>query len=242
MPAQNLRGFAEKVALVTDAGNPTGRAVALQLALQGCYVVFGYSNVSEENRRALEEIQTLGTLVNAVEADCSTFAGVKHLVASVQNLYGRLDLLVNTLKFTPESSFDLIDEDAWSQAMDTNLKSVFFAVRESFSLMDARPKPAIVNVASALDTEETAANAAYAAAQTGIAGMTRAFARQLPKKFRVNCVQLSERKSETVTAENFEQMLFKKPDGIAPDDAARAIVYLLSSEAVGINGQVLGVG
>lgn len=242
MPGQNLRGFAEKVALVTDAGNSLGRAVALQLALQGCYVVFGFANASEENQRALEEIQTLGTLVHAVEADCSTVAGVKHLVGSVGNLYGRLDLLVNTLKFKPESSFDLISEENWSHTIDANLKSIFFAVKESFSLMNARPKPTIVNVASALDTEETAANAAFAAAQTGISGMTRAFAESLPKKFRVNCVQISERKNEMVTAENFEQMLFKKPDGVAPDDAARAIVYLLSSEAVGINGQTLTVG
>ncbi len=72
MSVQSVHQFAEKVALVTDGENPIGRAVALQLALQGCYVIVGFSNVSEENRRALRELESLGTLANSVETDVST--------------------------------------------------------------------------------------------------------------------------------------------------------------------------
>ena len=66
MSVQSIHAFAEKVALVTDGDNPIGRAVALQLALQGSYVIVGFSHISEANRRALAELANLGTLASAV--------------------------------------------------------------------------------------------------------------------------------------------------------------------------------
>ena len=239
MPAQNLSGFAEKVALVTDGTNGVGRAVALQLALQGCYVIVGYSDADDRTKSALTELQSLGTLANAVEANCSTVEGTKKLVDEVEKLYGRLDLLINTVKFMPDSSFDEMTEEVWTQTVEVNLKAIFFVTQRAVRLMKFRPKPLIVNVASACDTEETEGNIAYRSVQTGIVGMTKALALRLKPKFRVNCVAVSEKK---VVGEVLDAELFKPKTSVADDDVARTIVYLLSSEAVGLNGQILTVG
>jgi NAD(P)-dependent dehydrogenase (short-subunit alcohol dehydrogenase family) len=239
MPAQNLGGFAEKVALVTDGTNGIGRAAALQLALQGCYVIVGYGDADEREKSALAELQALGTLANAVEADCSTIEGARKLVGEVEKLYGRLDLLINTVKFVPDSSFEEMTEEIWEQTIDGNLKAVYFVTQTAARLMKFRPKPVIVNVASACDTEEFALNAAYTAVQSGIVGITKSLALKLSPKFRVNCVTVSEKK---VLGEALDPQLFIPKTGVAADDAARIIVYLLSSEAVGLNGQVLIVG
>lgn len=239
MPAQNLGGFAEKVALVTDGTNGVGRAVALQLALQGCYVIVGYANADERSKNALTELQSLGTLANAVEADCSTVEGARKLVAEVEKLYGRLDLLINTVKFEPDSSFDEMTEDVWTRNVDANLKAMFFVTQAAANLMKFRPKAVIVNIASACDTEETASNVAFAAVQAGIVGMTKALSLKLPSKFRVNCIAVSEKK---IAGETLDAELFKPKKGVADERAARTIVYLLSSEAAGLNGQVLTVG
>jgi 3-oxoacyl-[acyl-carrier protein] reductase len=239
MPAQNLVGFAEKVALVTDGTNGVGRAVALQLALQGCYVIVGYSNADEHAKSALVELQSLGTLANAIEWDCSTVEGARKLVFEVEKLYGRLDLLINTVKYKPDSSFDKIAENAWTHIVNTNLTGVFFVTQTAVSLMKSRPKPVIVNVASACDTEETAGDVAFASVQAAIVEMTKSLAKILSPKFRVNCVEVSEKK---VSRESLDAELFKPKTGVADDDVARAIVYLLSSEAIGLNGQVLTVG
>jgi 3-oxoacyl-[acyl-carrier protein] reductase len=239
MPAQNLRGFSEKVALVTDGTNGVGRAVALQLALQGCYVIVGYANADEAAKRALVELQSLGTLANAVEADCSTVEGTQKLVGAVENLYGRLDLLVNTVKFEAESSFLETTEDVWTKNVDANLKAMFFVTQAAVYLMKSRPKPVIVNVASACDTDAVARNVALAGVQAGIVGMTKSMALELAPKFRVNCVAVSEKK---VVSETLDAELFKPKTGVADDDVARAVVYLLSSEAVGLTGQVLTIG
>ena len=237
MSVQSVHQFAEKVALVTDGASEIGRAVALQLALQGCYVIVGFSNANEENRRALLELQNLGTLANAVEADVSTVEGAKHLVDEVEKLYGRLDLLVNTLKFRSDSTFEEIDETVWTQTVDANLKATFFITQAAVDLMKARPKPVIVNVVS--DYDDCAKNLVFMATQESIKSLTKSFAKQLAPKFRVNAVAIGEKKRATV--EILDSELFRPASGIAADDAARAVLFLLSSEAVGLNGQILTV-
>lgn len=238
MPAPSIHAFAEKVALITDGAAPTGRAVALQLALQGSYVIVGFANAGAESRQAIEELQNLGTLANAVEADCATLQGAQTLVAAAEEMFGRIDLLINCLKFEPQSSFEEITEDVFTRTIDANLKAAFFVTQRALSLMWARPKPKIVNVISALDTGETVQNVAFASAQKALIGLTESLAQTLPKKFRVNAVAVSEKKS---LAENLDAELFRPQSGVSADDVARTVLFLLSAEATGLNGQILKV-
>ena len=237
MPAHSIHAFAEKVSLITDGANPVGRAVALQLALLGSYVVVGFSGDSgEEARRAIEELKSLGTLANAVETDVSTVEGARNLVAEVEKLYGRIDLLVNTLKFEPQASFEEMNLDDWQKTLGANLKSVFFVTQAALPLMSPRPKPSIVIVATNCETDQK--SIAFATAQTATIGLTRQLDRQLPKNFRVNCVAVNEEPEEKSTAE-FE--LFKTSRNVAADDVARVVVFLLSAEAKALSGQILTV-
>jgi 3-oxoacyl-[acyl-carrier protein] reductase len=238
MPAQSIHAFAEKVALITDGENPVGRAVALQLALQGAYVIVGFANSTEENARAIGELQNLGTLANAVETDVSTVEGARKLVGAVEEMFGRIDLLVNCLKFTTDSSFENVSEEIFDKSLNKNLKAAFFVTQEAVRLMKSRPKPKIVNVVSALDTEETFGNVLLAASQKAVVGLTESLAATLPKNFRVNAVAVSEKKGKS---ENLDAELFRPRAGISEDDVARTVLFLLSSEAVGLNGQILKV-
>ncbi|HQU86096.1 MAG TPA: SDR family oxidoreductase [Pyrinomonadaceae bacterium] len=240
MPAPSIHAFAEKVALITDGANPIGRAVALQLALQGSYVIVGFSNANDENNRnALEELKSLGTLANAVEADISTAEGAKKLVSEVEMMFGRIDLLVNCLKNESNSAFDETTEEVFEDSFEKNVKAAFFVTKEAVRLMNQRPKPKIVNVVSALDTAETEQNVLFVSAQKALIGMTESLSKSLPKKFRVNAVALSEKK--IVQTEMLDAELFRPKTGVSEDDAARTILFLLSSEAIGLNGQTLKV-
>ncbi len=238
MPTPSTHAFAEKIALITDGANPIGRAAAMQLALYGCFVIVGFSNTNEENKRALAELQNLGTLANAVEADVATVEGAKKLVAEVEKMFGRIDLLVNCLKFAPDSAFEEITEEIFDKTIDANLKSVFFVTKEAFRLMKSRPKPKIVNVVSACDMENVEQNIAFVAAQNAVIGLTESLAKTLPKHFRVNAVAVSEKKAQT---ENLDTELFRAKTGVSEDDVARTIVYLLSSESIALNGQILKI-
>ena len=238
MPAQSIHAFAEKVALITDGENPVGRAVALQLALQGAYVIVGFANSSEENRRAISELQNLGTLASAIETDISSLEGAKKLVAETDAMFGRIDLLVNCLKFSNDSAFEETGEDVFDSALNKNLKAAFFVTKEALRLMKTRPKPKIVNIVSALDTPETEKNVLLAASQKSLVGFTESLAKSLPKNFRVNAVAVSEKRGKN---EDLDAELFRPKAGVAEDDVARVILFLLSSESVGLNGQTLRV-
>jgi NAD(P)-dependent dehydrogenase (short-subunit alcohol dehydrogenase family) len=238
MPAPSIHAFAEKVALITDGASPIGRAVALQLALQGSYVIVAFQKSTEEIKRTMQELQSLGTLANAVESDVSAPEGAKKLIAEVDQMFGRIDLLVNCLKFEPLSSFEQTDENLFEKTLGINLKAAFWVTQEAMSLMKARPKPKIVNIVSALDTAETAGNVLFAMAQMAVRGLTQSLAESLPKNFRVNAVAVSEKKT---AGENLDTELFRSKNGVSEDDVARTVLFLLSSEAIGINGQVITV-
>lgn len=233
MAVQSVHSFSEKVSLVTDGSNPVGRAVALQLALLGSFVIVGIPQNSDENIRALKELQSLGTIANAVESDLKTVSGAKFLVNVVDKTFGRLDFLINTLKFEGESTFLETDEDLWKETVDANLKSTFFVTQAAIPLMRSRPKPAIVNIGYASNGD-----AAFSSVQAGLIGLTRSLAKEFSPKFRINCVEIlrSEQKREVADAE-----LLRPDNGIAEDDVARAVVYLLSPEAVGLSGQIITV-
>ncbi len=244
MPTPSQHAFSEKVTLITDGKNPIGRAVAMQLALFGSYVIVGVSNPTEEDKRALEELKSLGTLANYIEADVSTVEGAKKLVAEVENLYGRLDLLVNCLKLQQDSEFEDTTEEIFDKTIDANLKGTFFVTQEALRLMKPRPKGKIVNIISECDSEETGNNLAYVAANSALIGWTKSLAKMLPNKFRVNAISVSEKEKAQSHFDKFSKMdeeLFRVKKGVDVDDIARTVVYLLSSEAIGLNGQILKV-
>jgi len=177
-------------------------------------------------------------LANAFKSDITTVSGAANLVAEVEKMFGRIDLLVNCLKFQPDSEFEETVEDVFERTINTNLKSTFFVTQAALPLMKTRPKPKIVNVASATDTRETELNVAFAASQNALIGLTKSLAKSLPKKFRVNAVAVSEKKT---ISENLDAELFRPSTNVSADDAARTIVYLLSAEAIGLNGQILTI-
>jgi NAD(P)-dependent dehydrogenase (short-subunit alcohol dehydrogenase family) len=244
MPAPSQHAFSEKVALITDGTNPVGRAVAMQLAMFGAYVIVGFEHPTDADRNALEELKSLGTLANYFEADVSRVIGAKKLIAEVENLYGRLDLLVNCLKFESDSAFEDTTEEIFDKIIDANLKGTFFVTQEALRLMKTRPKGKIVNIFSACDSDETSKNPAFVAANSAMTGWTKSLAKTLPNKFRVNAVAVSEKEKALSHFDKFSKMdeeLFRVKKGIEVDDVARTVIYLLSSESIGLNGQVLKI-
>ncbi len=239
MATQNSRGFAEKVALITDGANDVGRAVALQLALQGCYVIVGFRETTAETSRALSELQSIGTLANAIEADVSTIEGVNKLFRTVEQTYGRLDLLANTTNFEPTHSFTEIDENLFIEAINRNLKSVFFCSQAALSLMKNRPSPSIVNVF--VDAEK-AGNLLFSAIQNSLVGLTKSLSVALAPKIRVNGVALQSIKSLSDAEKSDEFEFLESLQNFSADEAARAATYFLSSEAKALSGQILVVG
>lgn len=251
MPGQSFRGFSERVALVTGGAHGISRAVALQLAYEGAYVILAYPPAEPDGASVVDELREIGTLAHAFAADVSRAAAVHQLFAEIEAMYGRLDLLVNSARLAAHAALSELTEEDWDETLSVNLKSVFLCAQAAARLMRQRPKAAIVNLAA--DTSlggPRGQSAADVAAQAGIVGLTKALAQELAPRIRVNCVAVrgadanpspaqSERESQAPNLETVGQQSERAP---RPDEVARACLYLLSSDAAAITGQTLVVG
>jgi 3-oxoacyl-[acyl-carrier protein] reductase len=231
LPGQSFRGFAEKVALVTNGARGVGRAVAVSLALEGAFVVVSFDPADGEGESAAAELRELGTLAHAFAADVSRAAGVQRLFQSIDETFGRLDLLVNVAPTTGDAvALEALGEGAWDAVVDSALKGAFLCAQGAAPLMRGRPGPAVVNVASEAGLSGRGASAAEVAAHAGLVGLTKALARELGPRVRVNCVAVRPAAADSSTA------------GAAASEVARACLYLLSSDARSVSGQTLVVG
>lgn len=227
MNVTSIHAFAEKVALISDVSDPIGRATALQLGLQGAYVIGGLPSGSTDDG-SIADLVSLGTLASSVEYD--TPAALK---AAVENTFGRLDLLVNCVKFTSESDLNADGERRFDGSFAEVVRGTYLLTDQCLSLMKERPKPKIVNVVRRFDPKK-AGNALLQASHDAVLSLTKAMSAELSANHRCNAVSVPFVETELDPSE-----LFLKPAGFAADDAARTILYLLSSESVAVNGQVI---
>lgn len=186
-----MKRFEGKVALVTGAGSPRGigRATALALAQEGANVVIMDVDAAGVERVAAElnaHAPALGEV-----ADVRRKSDMERVVARAVERFGGLDILVNNAGLTRPTKFLDISEDEYDLVIDVNLKGMFMTTQAAVPAMLKRGKGAIVSLSSVSGQRGGGVfgTSHYSAAKAGMAGLTRALARELsPQGIRVNCV------------------------------------------------------
>ncbi len=186
-----MKRFAGKVVLVTGAGSERGigRAVALAFANEGASVVIT-DVVAAGVERVARELSEHANAIGEV-ADVRSKAEMERVVARAVEQFGGLDVLINNAGLTRPTKFLDISEEEYDLVVDVNLKGMFMATQAAVPAMLKRGKGAIVSLSSVSGQRGGGVfgTSAYSAAKAGIAGLTRALARELsPQGIRVNCV------------------------------------------------------
>lgn len=181
LPNTSDFSLADRVAIVTGAGQGLGAAVARSLAAAGCRVAINDINPDRAERVAVAIREAGGTAV-AIAADISNKFQCSHLVDSTRREWGQLDILINNAAIKPGSSILKTDEFEWQRVMDVNLKGTFFMSQLVGRVMADENQErggVIINVASKAGAIEPLVNhAAYAASKAGVVGFTRECARE----------------------------------------------------------------
>lgn len=232
-----------KVALVTGATRGIGKAIAHELAMRGARVVG--TATSEAGAQSISE--ALGDKGRGVVLDVTDAAACDALVAELAKEDGAPHILVNNAGITRDTLAMRMKDEDWDAVLQTNLSAVFRLSRAAIKNMMKARWGRIINITSVVGSSGNPGQANYAAAKAGVAGMSRALARELGSRgITVNCVapgfietDMTRALGEAQTAALLGQIPLGRLG--AATDIAHAVAFLASPNASYITGTTLHV-
>jgi 3-oxoacyl-[acyl-carrier protein] reductase len=238
------------VAMITGAGSGIGKAVAMTLARAGYALVLN-DVVQKAGEQTLQEIEGTGGKALFFQADVSDVGQVRRMFEEAKRHFDRIDVLVNNAG-VPGAFSLLVDmpDETWLKTITVHLNGTFYCLREAARLMLASGFGRIVNIASIAGIMGTPGSGEYGAAKAGIINLTKTAAKELgPYNITVNAIapgmvgtptnlKLKEKGSPFI-----QTAIEGTPTGrmTTPEEIADLIVFLSSSGAGNINGQVICV-
>lgn len=240
-------GFDKQVALVTGASRGIGRAIATELARRGATVVG--TATTEAGAAAITDY------LKAVRADAgrgavldvNNSAASTELIDAISKEFGTLSILVNNAGITQDQLAMRMKDDEWDAVIATNLTAVGRLSRAVLRGMMKSKYGRIINITSVVGSAGNPGQMNYAAAKAGVAGMSRALAREIgSRNITVNCVAPGFIDTDMTKALNEQQvaaLLQQIPAGRfgMPEDIAAAVAFLASNEAGYVTGTTLHV-
>jgi 3-oxoacyl-[acyl-carrier protein] reductase len=236
-----------QVALVTGASRGIGRAIAQELARQGAKVVG--TATSEAGAAAITEYLSVinpecgrGAVLNVTDADACVA-----VIEQVQKDFGGLSILVNNAGITKDQLAMRMKDDEWDDVIATNLTAVGRLSRGVLRGMMKAKYGRIINITSVVGSAGNPGQMNYAAAKAGVAGMSRALAREIgSRNITVNCIapgfidtDMTRELGEQQTAALMQQIPLGRFG--QPEDIAAAVAFLASPQAGYITGTTLHV-
>jgi len=235
-----------QVALVTGATRGIGKAIGFALGDGGATVIG--TSTTEAGAKSIGEflaasaIAGRGAVLNVTDG-----AAVDALVGAIEKEFGAVSILVNNAGITQDNLLARMKDAEWDAVLDTDLKSVFRLSRAVLRGMMKARSGRIINITSVVGSSGNPGQVNYAAAKAGIAGMTRALAREIGSRgITVNCVApgfVDTDMTRALSDAQREALLGQIPLGRLglAEDVAAAVRFLASPAASYITGATLPV-
>ncbi|MEO0629824.1 MAG: 3-oxoacyl-[acyl-carrier-protein] reductase, partial [Planctomycetota bacterium] len=233
-------------AFVTGASRGIGKAIALRLAQEGRHVVLA-SRSEGPLSEVKSQIEQAGGSASVCAVDVSDRDALADAVTTTAKDHGRFDILVNNAGITRDNLLMRMSLDEWDAVISTNLTSAFVAMKAAARPMMKGKFGRIVNIASTSGLVGNAGQANYAAAKSGLVGMTRSVARELGGKGVTANVVAPGFINTDMTGDLPEDVIDSIKSMVQvgrlgePEDIASAVAFATADDAGFMTGQVITV-
>lgn len=233
--------LADRVILVTGAGDGIGRAAAKALAAHGATVVLAGRTLAKLEK-VYDEIEANGDPQPALVPVDFSIAGpeeYRQLADTIENEFGHLDgILHNAGVLGDITPLEMYDPDTWDTVMKVNLRAPLLLTQALLPLLKQSPDASIVFTTSSVGRRARAFWGAYAVSKCGIEGLSRMLADELmnTSNIRVNCIN----PGATRTTMRASAYPGEDPASVKlPDDIMPLYLYLMGPDSLGVTGQSL---
>jgi NAD(P)-dependent dehydrogenase (short-subunit alcohol dehydrogenase family) len=236
-----------KVAIVTGAASGIGRASALLFGREGARVMV--ADIDERGgRETAGSIQEQGHEADFVHTDLSKEEDIQRMIETTANRWGTIDILFNNAGVVLVKPLEEMSGNEWDRVMSINVKAAFLAIKYAVPHLRRAGGGAILNTGSIASFTGQLGTPVYSASKGAIALLTKSLALDFGRDgIRVNCIcpgitdtpMLREHLGHGEAGETrIRERLSRVPLGkiLSPEDVARAALYLVCDDSVGITG------
>ena len=242
----NERRLDGKVAIVTGSSRGIGKAIAERFAAEGAKVTVNWAGRERDAKAVVDGINSRGGEALSIGADVSSSADVKKLVRATLDRFGRIDILVNNAGVMVGKPVLETTEEDWDRTIDVNLKGAYLCSKEVAPIMLGQEAGKIIMMSSNSGLYHPSAMkfTEYVVSKAGMNGLTKALALALGPHITVNAICPGWIKTDMIadTDPEVEQRILAETAlrrWGTTDDVAGAAVFLASSEADFITGELL---
>lgn len=236
----------KKYALVTGGSRGIGRAICLKLAEAGYPVIINFRSNEAEARHTLELITGKGGEAELLPFDVSSKVETEKALDAWANARqdAYIACLVNNAGIRRDNLMVFMNDEEWSDVLDTNLGSFFFVTRKLLKDMLVNKYGRIVNVVSLSGIKGLPGQTNYSAAKAGVIGATKALAQEVGRKnVTVNAVAPGYVRTDMTKDldEKEHKSLIPLNRFGEPEEVAEVVAFLASDKASYITGEVISV-
>ena len=240
-----------RYALVTGASRGIGRAIAIELAKDGCHVIVNYKSNHEAAQETLRLVREAGGTAELLPFDVSKPDEINTALDSwfVTHPDDYIDVLVNNAGIVDDEIMLMMEPEQWHRVLDVNLNGFFYCTRRVIEGMVMNHHGRIVNISSISGQTGFPGKVNYAAAKSAMIGVTKTLATELaPKAITVNAVapgltdtDIFKQSQEYTNSQYLDLTKYPMRRLCKPEEVAYLVSFLCSNRADYISGQVIGI-
>lgn len=237
----------DRTCLITGSSRGIGRGIAEELASEGANVAINYRASAGAAEEVVDTINTNGGSAIATQADVTDEAEVAAMGEEIEDAFGSVEILVNNAGINVDTLFSKMTRAEWDRVIEVDLTGAFVCTKEFFDDVADAEEGRIINISSVVGKQGNLGQANYAAAKSGMFGLTRTLALELADSgSTVNCVAPGF--TETEMIEGIPERVRERIQSEIPlgrfatiEEVASVVSFVASPQASYITGEVLDV-